>query len=99
MTDAAPDRTAVDPATKARQSAQQFVATALIQPILDQMQNDPFQTAKFHGGTGEKLFAQQLHTALADRIAGSARLPIVDAVYRKLMHQQPTVAGAVDVMR
>ncbi len=68
----------------ARTAARELVASTLLYPLLRQAREDPFQSDLFHGGQGEEVFAQQLDTILADRITQATRLPIVDAIERRL---------------
>jgi len=56
---------------RARTAANQLVATALVQPILEEMRSSPFKSKLFHGGRGEEVFGQQLDTVLAERIASA----------------------------
>ena len=70
---------------QARQAAEQLVAGTLIRPLLQQMQRDPFRSELMHGGFAEDAFADQLHTVLADRITRRVNLPIVDAVYHRII--------------
>jgi hypothetical protein len=80
-------------AQAAYEAAQQLVATTFIQPVLDQVRQDPFRSELFHGGFAEDAFQQQLDVQLSQRIVASARdgdslrspgLPVVDSVFRKL---------------
>lgn len=94
--DGATDRKKQTVETTARQAAQQLVATTLVQPMLTQMNNDPFKTPMFHGGHGEEMFNQQLQTILGDRITAGANFPIVQTVYKQLMQRvKPEAASGV----
>ncbi|MCC7191697.1 MAG: hypothetical protein IT444_02850 [Phycisphaeraceae bacterium] len=91
--DGATDRRKQSVEETARQAAQQLVATTLVQPMLAQMNNDPFKTPMFHGGQAEETFNQQLQTILGDRITAGANFPIVRTVYKQLMqHVKPQPA-------
>lgn len=70
-----------------RQASEQLVASTLLLPLLQQMREDPFRTDLFHGGSTEDIFAAQLDTELADRMAQGMNLPIVEAVYQRIMRQ------------
>lgn len=83
------------PSRPAREAAEQLVATALINPLLAQMRNDPFRSEFFHGGFAEDAFGSQLDTILADRVTRGSNLPIVDALERYLT--RPTYQGASPV--
>jgi len=78
---------------EARRAAEQFVATSLLFPLLEQMQNDPFKTDLFHGGFGEDAFMQQWNQVIADRIVQSADLPIVREVENRLTRSKVNVYG------
>jgi len=68
-----------------RTAAEQLVASTLVLPLLAQMQDDPFRTDLFHGGSAEDMFAAQLNTHLADRIVAKANLPIVEQIYQSAL--------------
>ncbi len=96
QSDAAGDPTLFDAQLRkaeAKQAAEQFVASSLIFPLLEQMQNDPFKTDLFHGGFGEDAFMQQWNQTIADRMTQSADLPIVREVENRLMGGQVNVYG------
>ena len=81
---------------KLREAAEQLVASAFVQPMLNQLHESPFKTERFGGGSGEKLFRQRLDTILADRIAGSPGFPLVDTLVnhmqRRVGRPAPTTA-------
>jgi len=79
-------------AQRAREAAEQLVASAFILPLLTQLRNDPFKSELLHGGRGEQMFGQQLDTVIADRIVKKSNLPIVDSLYRSITHQPRTVS-------
>lgn len=72
---------------QAREASEQLVASTLLLPLLQQMRNDPFKTDMFHGGSAEDIFGAQLDTQLADRMAASMRLPVVEQVYERITRQ------------
>jgi hypothetical protein len=78
---------------EARQAAEQFVASSLVFPLLEQLQNDPFKTDLFHGGFGEDAFMQQWNQITADRIVQSADLPIVREVEQSLTRSGVNLYG------
>lgn len=90
LRDTATDRVQAPSPQRLRQAAQQLVATTLIQPMLAQARQDPFKSELFHGGQGEEMFAAQLDTLLADRIAQRTDFPIVKAIERYLTHAPRT---------
>lgn len=63
--------------------ADQFVATALVYPMLEQAGNDPFKSDLFDGGLTESAFRQRLNMHFADEIAAST-----DFSFSKSMTQQ-----------
>lgn len=93
------ERTSAKGPELARQTAEELVATALVQPLLAQLRDNPFKSDLFHGGQAEDIFGQQLDTILSDRIVQGSRLPVVDAVYRTLMQRTgKTNEGRLDLI-
>jgi hypothetical protein len=90
----------MDPATRAklREAAEQFVASALVLPMLKGMQQDPFRSDLFHGGMGEDAFQSQLDTILADRITSRSRFPLVDSIMEQVLrrYSRPALEKGVD---
>lgn len=83
---------------EARQAAEQLVATTLVQPLLQQMRNDPFKSDLMHGGFAEDAFGAQLDTQLADRIVRRANWPIVQRLVDTVMQRlQPVAAPRLEV--
>ena len=82
---AATERAGANVEQVVRQAAEQLVATTLVQPLLAAVRNDPFKSELFHGGLAEDMFGSQLDTLISERITKATRLPIVDAVYDKIM--------------
>ena len=79
-----------------REAAEQFVASALMLPLLAQARQDPFRSELFHGGSAEDAFQSQLDTILADRITRGSNLPLVDVVVEHVLNrygQAPAKAG------
>jgi hypothetical protein len=70
---------------EAREAAEQLVATTLVQPLLQQMRNDPFKSDLMHGGMAEDAFGAQLDTQLADRIVRRANWPLVERIVDTVM--------------
>lgn len=83
--DTATDREQLSREAQADKAASEFVAGALVRPLLSQARNDPFKSKLFHGGQAEEMFGQQLDGVLADRITQSARFPITEAVRKQLL--------------
>lgn len=78
--------TAQDVDQQMREVAEQFVSGAFLQPLLKQMQDDPFRSDLMHGGFAEDSFQSQLNTIIADRIAAKPDFPIVDALHKHIMN-------------
>jgi Rod binding domain-containing protein len=87
---------------RAYEAAQQLVSTAFVQPMLDQMKDDPFRSDMFHAGLGEDIFQQQMNTTIAERVVKSAqdgsrlnspKMPLVDAIYRNLVRKTQQLPG------
>lgn len=70
---------------KVREAAQQFVASAFILPMLEQMRDDPLRSDLMHGGFAEDAWQSQLNTILADRITQHSNTPLVDAIEQQIM--------------
>lgn len=94
VADAASDRRPLTRADQAYQQAQELVALTLVQPVLDQVRNDPLKSPLFHGGFGEEAFGRQLDAIFARHITQKSRLPLVDAVYRQITAARPSPAAA-----
>lgn len=83
--DVATDRQGQSKEETAMQAAEQLVASVLVQPVLDQMIEDPFRSEMFHGGEGEKMFQRQANHLMAQRVVQGAHFPVVQSVYQKLL--------------
>src|SRR5690606_5225002 len=66
-----------------RGAAEDFVATALLMPLMEQVRDDPFKSDLFHGGFTEDAFLRQFDQIIADRLSKRMSLPIVDSIYRQ----------------
>lgn len=82
---------------QARQAAEQLVATTLVQPLLQQMRNDPLRSDLMHGGLTEDAFGAQLDTELADRIVRRAHWPIVERIVDTVTRRLQGGGTAVEV--
>jgi hypothetical protein len=76
-----------DPET-ARDAATELVAIALVQPVFDQLAEQPFAAPPFAPGTGERKFFPLLARHLAHELTVAGRYDFVDAVADRL---QPTL--------
>lgn len=69
-------------ADEVRESAEQLVASALLMPLLEQLNTSPLRPldGPFAQTLGEKRFGPLLHQHLADRMMKSRNFGLVDAV-------------------
>ena len=72
-----------------RAAAEQFVATALLTPLMAQVRDDPFKSEMFHGGFTEDAFMRQFDQIIADRLSKRMSLPIVESIYNELARHAP----------
>lgn len=90
FSDLATDRQKQNKEQVAAETAQELIASTLVQPVLDRMIDDPLRSELFHGGEGEKMFQRQANGYLAKNIVRGANFPVVQSVYRKLLNPHPT---------
>lgn len=83
--DPATDRTPRSTDAQTREAAESLVASTFIGPLLAQVRQDPFRSDLFHGGLAEDIFAAQLDSTLAQRITHATAMPLVDAVYNRVL--------------
>ena len=84
--DAATNRHVQPQEDQAREAAAALVAFTLIKPLLAQARQDPFRADLFHGGFAEDTFGDQLDSIVAQQITRATKLPIVEAVYDRVMN-------------
>ena len=70
---------------KLRQMSAKLVSSALLLPMLNQMQDDPFRSDLFHGGMTEDLFQSMLNTRLSDAIAEKSDFALTDRINRPML--------------
>lgn len=87
-----------DLASKARTAAQEFVAMALIQPVLKQLRQSNQAAAPFAPGAHEKTFGAMLDSEIAKRIVQAKQFPLVDAVAESLTKRRGEIELARDVL-
>jgi len=75
-------------ADQARKAAEQFVSSAFMLPMLEQMRNDPLRSDLFNSGFAEEAFQSQLDTILADRITSGSSFPLVDSILDYVLKNQ-----------
>ena len=56
--------------------ANQFVAIALVKPLLAEARQSPFQSQLLHGGHGEAMFQEHLDTVITGRVAQRMQLKL-----------------------
>jgi len=84
------DEQAVDHAVEqaertVREAASQFVASAMIQPMLRQAREASLGSDLLDGGRAEKIFGQQLDTIYADEITRGQGFSLVDTLTDRIM--------------
>lgn len=73
------------PEQKARQAAEEFVASALVKPVLQQLRESNHAEAPFAPGPYEKQFGPMIDNEIAKNMVRSRGWGIADAVERQLM--------------
>ena len=68
-----------------REAATQLVSTTFLVPLLASLRESPFVEPPFAPGLAEKQFRPMLDQEIADRIAGAANFPLVDAIVNRLL--------------
>ncbi len=67
-----------------REAAEQFVASHLLMPLMNELREQPLDSEWLDGGLTEDAFGKQLDTILADRIVKRPGFPLVEAVYERM---------------
>ncbi|MCA9292012.1 MAG: hypothetical protein KDA25_12850 [Phycisphaerales bacterium] len=76
-----------------RDAAVSLVATAFIAPILASMREHSLATGPFAPSSTEKRFGPIIDAAIAERVVGSARFPIVDAIRDRIAARSLAASG------
>lgn len=84
------------PEAGARDAAEQFVAQALVEPILARFRASGDAVPPFAPGDSEKAFRPLLDAQIAQRIVRSQNFPIVEAVARRLLEHQRSADALPD---
>jgi len=74
---------------RARRAAEEFVSSALIEPILKSLRESNHTAPPFAPGPAEKQFRGLIDTHMARQIAHSSRFPLVDRLARDLLNKPP----------
>ncbi len=83
------------PEEAARESAQQFVALTLVQPLLKQLRETNNAAPPFAPSEGEKQFQSLLDAQVAQQVVRKTNFPLVDRVARDLLlHGRPASTEA-----
>jgi Rod binding domain-containing protein len=90
---ARPGASAKTPRDKAREAAQQLIATALVQPVLKQLRETNNAAEPFKPNAAEKSFGQMMDTQLSQRIVESKGWALVDRVTETLLRKSTTGAS------
>lgn len=85
------------PEARARTAAERFVAQAFLQPLLKELRASNQAPAPFAPGPGEKQFRSLMDQTLAEDLAKSARLPLVDRLARDLLRASGE-GGSIEVI-
>lgn len=75
---------------EARATAEEFVAVALVQPLLEQLRESNNAWGPFKPGAHEKQFGAMLDAEYASRIARASGYGLVDRLSRDLLKHTPT---------
>ncbi|HBS28459.1 MAG TPA: hypothetical protein DEB06_03185, partial [Phycisphaerales bacterium] len=75
----------------ARRTAEEFVASSLVLPVLKALREQNNAAAPFAPGAGEKMFGPLLDDEIAVRISQAQRFPLVDRLARDLLKQTDTL--------
>jgi Rod binding domain-containing protein len=73
------------PEQRARAAAEQFVAIALVQPLLSQLRQSNEAAPPFAPSQGERQFRSLMDAQLAHQMVHAARFPLVDRLARDLL--------------
>lgn len=88
------DQGATDEASKARIAAEDFVAQALVEPVLKQMREMSQAAAPFAPNQAEKAFRTMLDGAMAQRVVKSGNWTLVDRVAERIAGNGGVVPSA-----
>ena len=84
----ASDTSKLTPEDTAQKAAREFVAMALVQPLLKQMRETNHAAAPFAPTGAEKQFQSMLDAHAAQQIVRARQFSLVDSVARKLLDAQ-----------
>lgn len=88
---------------KLRASSAKLVASALLLPLLNRLQEDPLRSDLFNGGMAEDSFRNMLNTRLADSVVQRSDFGITERVHEPMVKwlraQPPETLQRVAMMR
>lgn len=82
-------RAGSSPEARAREAAEEFVAVALVQPILAKLRDTNGAAPPFRPGPGERQFQSLADAHVARQIVRSSHFPLVDRLARDLLQAPP----------
>ena len=85
-----------DKESQVRQSAEELVAIALIQPILAEMRASNDAAPPFAPGPYEKQFGSLMDAEVSRRLVKAQNFPLVDRLARDLLRKSQTTEGSSD---
>ncbi len=85
---------AASPEAQARESAEQLVAVAFIQPMLKELRDNNHAPPPWAPTQGEKMFGGLADAELAQRLVKASRFPLVERIERDLMVRVRGAQGA-----
>lgn len=75
---------------RARDAAEQFVAAALVQPVLKQLRQSNMGAPPFVPTQGEQQFQGLMDAAVAQQIVHAKHFPLVDSIQQSILKQAST---------
>lgn len=85
------------PAELARKTAEDFVASAFVEPLLKQLRETNHAAAPFAPGPAEKQFGGIIDAQVARQIARASRFGLVDEMARRMLNKGLTEAQQKEV--
>ena len=79
----------LSPEQQARESAEQLVAIAFIQPILSQLRSTDNAAEPFKATQGEQQFRALWDAQIAQDMVRASNFPLVDAIAEKMLRTEP----------
>jgi hypothetical protein len=83
---------AASPQGRAREAAEQLVATSLVNPLLKMVRESTKAVGPFAPGAGERTFGQMQDAIVAQRLVKAAHWPLVDTLAQRMLRDRTTGA-------